>query len=368
MAFDTSTNTGGPEPAMHALMGLLVQKEGSDIHLIPGLPPVVRIDGELQRVPGYPVLGQPEMEALMRPIMTDEQLKLFIERKDFDFGYQYKNLGRFRVNTYLNKGGWASCLRLIPTRIKSVDELGLPAIFKRLTEYPQGLVLVTGPTGEGKSTTLASMIDRINEQRAEHILTIEDPVEFVYEPKKSIVSQRELLLDTNDWLMGLRSALREDPDVVLVGEMRDYETIGATVTVAETGHLVFATLHTASAAQTIDRIIDVFPGHQQGQIRQQLAAVLNAVVSQRLMPKIGGGRVPAFEIMVTNGAIKNLIREGKTHQIDNTIQTTGDEGNVLIENYLLGLVQKGLVKPEDAMTTAFRTEMMARLLGLSSGD
>jgi twitching motility protein PilT len=244
-----------------------------------------------------------------------------------------------------------------------MEELGLPPVFETFAKKKQGLILVTGPTGEGKSTTLAALIDRINSSRNEHILTIEDPIEFIYTPKKSIVSQREVNQDTKDWAIALRSALREDPDVVLVGEMRDYETIASAITVAETGHLVFATLHTSTAAQTIDRIIDVFPAHQQSQIRQQLASTLEGVVSQRLMRRQGGGRIAAFEVMVANGAVRNLIREGKTYQIDNSLQTSADEGNMLIEHSLAELVQKNLVRKEDALKTAFRYDQMKRILG-----
>ena len=227
----------------------------------------------------------------------------------------------------------------------------------------QGLVLVTGPTGEGKSTSLAALIDQINSTRNEHILTIEDPIEFVYEPKMSIISQRELNQDTHDWPVALRSALREDPNIVLVGEMRDFETMAAAITVAETGHLVLATLHTSTAAQTVDRIIDAFPAHQQEQVRQQVASSLEAVVSQRLVHKNGGGRVAAFEVMGVNPAVRNLIRENKTYQIDNIIQTTLGEGNMLIENSLMGLLNKGLINKEDAMRTAFRPDQLARLVG-----
>jgi twitching motility protein PilT len=353
---------------IYDIMQLLVDKEGSDIHLIYGIPPVVRIDGELIPVEGAPILGQQELELLIMPLMNDEQKKRLHDNKEFDFGYQFGEQGRFRVNVYMAKGQLSACMRLIPTRIKSMEELNLPEVFSTFTTKSQGLILVTGPTGEGKSTTLAALIDRINATRNEHILTIEDPIEFVYQPKKSIVSQRELNDDTHDWNMALRSALREDPDIVLVGEMRDYETIASAITVAETGHLVFATLHTSTAAQTIDRIIDVFPAHQQGQIRQQLAATLEAVVSQRLLPRVGGGRIAAFEIMVTNGAIKNLIREGKTYQIDNTLQTSAGEGNILIENHLATLVQQGQVTREDAMRIAFRPDQLQRLLGGGSDN
>lgn len=345
------------------ILNLLIEQNGSDVHLIPGLPPILRVDGDLIPVPGVGEIGPQEMDLLLNPLMNEEQQAAFAAHKEWDFAYQHEDKGRFRINAYLSKGKKAAALRLIPTRIRTLEELGLPKVFETLATKKQGLVLVTGPTGEGKSTSLAALIDRINAQRNEHILTIEDPIEFVYEPKRSIISQREINQDTKDWAIALRSALREDPDVVLVGELRDYETIAAALTVAETGHLVFGTLHTATAAQTIDRIIDVFPAHQQGQIRQQLASTLEAVISQRLLKKTGGGRIAAFEVMVTNPAIKNLIREGKTYQIDNIIQTTAADGNMLIENSLMDLLRQNLITKDDALRTAFRPDQLQRLLG-----
>lgn len=345
------------------ILDLLIDSNGSDIHLIPELPPVLRIDGDLAPIAGVGALSAQDMDALLEPLMTEEQKKAFNEHKEWDFGYQHGDKGRFRINVYFTKGRKAAAMRLIPAKIKTMVELGLPKVFGDLVNKQQGLVLVTGPTGEGKSTSLAALIDQINTERNEHILTIEDPIEFVYHPKRSIISQREINQDTKGWTVALRSALREDPDVVLVGELRDYETIAAAITVAETGHLVMGTLHTATAAQTIDRIIDVFPSHQQGQIRQQLAATLEAVVSQRLLKKIGGGRIAAFEVMTGNAAIRNLIREGKTYQIDNIIQTTAADGNMLIEASLLNLISQGLITKEDAIKTAFRPDQMQRLLG-----
>jgi twitching motility protein PilT len=341
----------------------LIEKVGSDIHIIPGIPPSIRVDGNLEFVPEIPALSVDQAKTLIAPLMNEEQKQNFVKKKEIDFGFQYQNKGRFRINVYTTKGGVGACMRLIPARVMSIEELGLPPIFSEFTNFSQGLVLVTGPTGEGKSTTLAALVDRINATRAEHILTIEDPIEFVYTPKSSIISQRELNQDTKNWPIALRSALREDPDVVLVGEMRDFETISSTLTVAETGHLVFATLHTSTAAETIDRIIDAFPANQQNQVRQQLAASLKAVVSQRLCSRIGGGRVPAFEIMMLNSAIRNLIREGKTHQIDNVLQTTANLGNVLIETYLVDLVKKNLITTETAFMNCFRKDVLERILG-----
>lgn len=294
--------------------------------------------------------------------MSQEQQEYVQLHKELDFGYQYGDKGRFRVNVYHAKGAIAAALRLIPKQIRSVDELQLPEILHQFTEFKQGLVLVTGPTGEGKSTTLAGIIEEINQKRAEHILTIEDPIEFIFQSKKSIISQREMNQDTQDWSLALRSAMREDPDVVLVGEIRDYETIASAITVAETGHLVFTTLHTNTAAQTIDRIVDVFPAHQQGQIRQQLAGSIKAVVSQRLVPTLDGGRVAAAEILLANSAVKNLIREAKTHLVDNVIQTSGADGMVLMEVSLVNKIKQGIISKEKAREYSFRPEMFDQLM------
>ncbi len=348
---------------IYNILDLLVERKGSDIHLIVGVPPILRVDGDLLPVPGVPALGEKEMDVLLEPLMNEAQKKNFLAHKEWDFAYQHQDKGRFRINVYHAKGCKAAALRLIPSRILTIEELNLPPVFGKLAEKKQGLVLVTGPTGEGKSTSLAALIDRINSTRNEHILTIEDPIEFIYEPKKSIISQRELNEDTKDWTVALKSALREDPDVVLVGEMRDYETMASAITVAETGHLVFATLHTATAAQTIDRIIDNFPAHQQTQIRQQLAASLEAVVSQRLLKKAGGGRTAAFEVMVVNNSIRNLIREAKSYQIDNVIQTTTNEGNMLFEMSLLDLLKQNMINKDDAMRAAFRPNQLLRMIG-----
>lgn len=348
---------------IHDIMEMLINQNGSDIHIIVGTPPMIRIHGDLTPVEGTPSLTSEQAENLIFPIMTQEQKDFVTVNKELDFGYQFKDRGRFRVNVYHAQGNIAAAMRLIPTEIKTIEELQLPPVLHEFTSYSQGLVLLTGPTGEGKSTTLAAMIEEINTQRSEHIVTIEDPVEFLYKPKKSIISQREVNHDTHSWNVALKSVLREDPDVVLIGEMRDYETIASAITIAETGHLVFATLHTSSAAQTIDRIIDVFPAHQQSQVRQQLAATIKAIVAQRLLPAIGGGRVPALEILVSTPAMANLVREQKTHQIDSVIQTSADQGMILFETYLQQLVQRGAISKETAIQQAFRPEDMRRLLG-----
>ncbi len=348
---------------IYNLFDQLIQLDGSDLHLVAGSEPYFRVDGALAPVENTPILTPETTRVLIEPLLTDEQKEYVEVNKELDFGYQYQDKGRFRINVYHSKGEWAAALRLIPPKISTIEELNLPQEFHRFAQYKQGFILVTGPTGEGKSTTLASVIDEINKSRAEHILTIEDPIEFVHQPDKSIISQREMNLDTHDWNLALRSAMREDPDIVLVGEMRDYETIASAITVAETGHLVFATLHTGTAAQTMDRMIDVFPAHQQEQIRQQLAATIVAVASQRLLPRKGGGRIPAVELMFANHAIRNLIREGKTYQIDNVVQTSGKKGMMLIETSLIQLLQKDLITKEAAMRQAFRPEELQRLIG-----
>lgn len=345
------------------ILELLITQKGSDIHLAVNHPPVLRIDGELRAIEGAPALTPEAVEMLITPLMSQDQMNILMKNREIDFGYQYEESGRFRVNVYHSLGHMAAALRLIPPKIRTIAELELPDILNQFVQFNQGLVLLTGPTGEGKSTTLAALVNEINRTRADHILTIEDPIEFVHKPIKSFVSQREVNQDTKDWSIALKSALREDPNVVLVGEMRDYETIAATITIAETGHLALATLHTSTAAQTIDRIIDVFPAAQQGQIRQQLAATIKVVASQRLIPKIGGGRVAAFEIMIVNDAIRNLIREQKTFQIDNVMQTSGEAGMILIESFLLDLVGRGIITRQTAIAAAFRPKELHRMMG-----
>jgi len=344
------------------ILQLVIDRNGSDVHVVVGSPPMIRVDGALMPVENTKNLKKEDAETLIFPLLTQEQKDYLIVNKETDFGYQFKDQGRFRINVYQQQGNLSAALRLIPKRIRSVEELQLPQIFHTFSQLPQGLVLFVGPTGEGKSTSLAALIEEINTTQARHILTIEDPIEFVYNPQRSLISQRSLQQDTHSWDIALRSALREDPDVVLVGEMRDYETIAATVTIAETGHLVFATLHTNSASQTVDRIIDVFPEHQQGQIRQQLASTLQAIISQRLVPISGGGRVAAAEVLIANSAVRNLIREGKTFQIDNVIQTAAEEGMISMEASLVSWVQKGVIAPEEARKYTFRPDEFDRLV------
>ncbi|HSW89763.1 MAG TPA: type IV pilus twitching motility protein PilT [Patescibacteria group bacterium] len=344
------------------LLALCVSQDSSDLHLVPGTPPYLRIHGELKVVEGEPVIDQKRAEDLLYPLLSQELRDQLLVNKEVDFSYQFKDLGRFRINAYFHKGMLAAAMRLIPTKIKTIEELHLPQIFHEFAKYTQGFVLVTGPTGQGKSSTLAAVIDEINQNRAEHILTIEDPIEYIYTPKKSIISQRELHADTHSWEVALKSALREDPNVVLVGEMRDYETIAAALTVAETGHLVFATLHTNSASQTVDRIIDVFPEHQQGQIRMQLSSTLAGIVSQRLLPSLKGGRIAAVDVMLATSAVKNIIREGKTYQLDNVISTSSELGMISLESSLAKLVNNGDVSYQKAKEHALNPDQFDRMI------
>lgn len=346
------------------MMELVIAHNGSDLHFVVGHPPSLRINGKLLAVDGEHPLSPDQTHDMARQVLNDEQMKIFEEKKEIDLSYQYGDKARFRVNIYTQKGTVALAMRLIPLRIKTIDELVLPSICHDIVKMNAGLVLVTGPTGTGKSSTLAAIIEEINQQRSEHILTIEDPIEFIYAPKKSIISQREVGEDTLGWGNALRSALREDPDVVLVGEMRDLETISAALTVAETGHLVFATLHTNSGPETIDRIIDVFPEYQQAQVRQQVASVLKAVLSQRLIPTSSGdSRIAALEILLNTPAVENLIREGKTFQLDNVMQTSGESGMMMIETHLVQLVSKGVITLEEARKHSIRPAELDRLMG-----
>ena len=344
------------------LLQLTIQQQASDLHLVVGVPPMLRVHGELQAVPGEPVVAAEKATEMIFSLLTPQQKDLLLTNRELDFSYALGNQARFRVNAYFEKGRLAIELRLVPAKIKTLEELRLPKICHSLTALKQGFVLVTGPTGCGKSSTLAAMIEEINATRAENILTVEDPIEFLYTPKKSIVSQREMHNDTHSWTVALKSALREDPNVVLVGEMRDYDTIAAAITVAETGHLVFATLHTNSAAQSIDRMIDVFPAHQQAQVRQQLASSLEGILSQRLVPSLKGGRVPAIEILLATPAVRNLIREGKSHQIDSTIQTSSELGMMTLEMSLAAWVKAGEVTLEVAQSYSLRPQELVRLV------
>lgn len=346
---------------MGQLLDIVVERGGSDLHITAGYPASVRVDGKL-----LPVVDKrlsPELaKELVLSILPDGKKELLDVNREVDLAYEHSENARFRINAYYQQQTLAGAFRLIPNRIKSIDELRLPQIYHQLTKLRQGLVLVTGPTGSGKSTTLASIIQEINETREEHIITIEDPIEFIFPKSKAMIDQRELHEDTHSWEIAMKSALRQDPDVVLIGEMRDYETISSAITLAETGHLVFATLHTNSAAQSVDRIIDVFPEHQQAQVRSQLSNVLEAVIAQRLIPLDKGGRQAASEIMIATPAIRNLIREGKTHQIDNVISTSADIGMLSMERALVNLVRENLITMERAQEYAVHPEEVVRLL------
>lgn len=342
---------GTASTRMKKLLDEAMGRKASDLHISVGLPPILRVDGKLTAIAGEDVLTGDASRKLAESIMTETQLERFTAKKEVDFSFGYQAM-RFRANIFLERGNVSAALRLIPKDVRSLEDLSLPTILEKLTLPTQGLVLVTGPTGHGKTTTIAAMIKHINDTRREHILTIEDPIEYMFEHNKSIIQQREVGADTLSFARALRSALREDPNVVILGEMRDFETIEAALTVAETGHLVMATLHTNNAAQTADRIIDVFPPHQQPQIRTQLANVLVGIVSQRLVPKASGGRVVAAEIMLATSAVRNVIRDAKTHQLNNLIQISGADGMISLDKVLAELVKKGEVTIDDALVWA----------------
>lgn len=345
------------------LLELTIARKASDLHLVVGYPPTIRIHGELVPVMGTQPLSDTDMTGLILSLLTPTQKQIYDATFELDFAVAFSTTARFRVNIFRQQNHLTAAFRLIPITIPELDTLGLPPVVPKLVELRQGLILVTGPTGHGKSTSLASMINRINLTRPAHVITIEDPIEYVYPRGKSVISQREMYLDTKSWTNSLRSALREDPDVVLVGEMRDYETIASTITIAETGHLVLATLHTNSASQTVDRIIDIFPQNQQPQVRSQLSSVLEAVISQRLIPTIVPGRTLAVELLLKTPALGELIRSGKTHLVDNLIQTSGELGMVNLETSLAKLVKEGRVAFDKAQGYALRPDLLAKLAG-----
>lgn len=353
---------------LQSLLALVVKNNASDLHLLPGLPPAVRIDGMLQYVASVPSLSSETVQSMVLGLLSNEQKDLLVANKELDFsmpygGGIYGDLGRFRVNSYYQRGLLCAAFRFLPKTIKTIEDLHLPQICHNFANLRQGFILVTGPTGQGKSTTLASMINEINMTRSSHILTIEDPIEYVYPNGKSIISQREMKSDTHSWTMALRSALREDPDVVLIGEMRDSDTMQAAMTIAETGHLVFSTLHTNSASQSIDRIIDSFPEHQQGQIRTQLSFTLKGIISQRLIPQLSGGRIPAVEVLVGTPAVASNIRDGKTHLIDSIIQTSQDVGMVTLDSSLSQLVLSGSISLDTAKSYSLHPDELLRMVG-----
>ncbi len=345
-----------------------IVSNASDIHLVAGIPPTIRVDGKLAHLSIYPPLLNEDIEAMIFSIITPEQKEMLISNRALDLSYgfgggNYGDKGRFRINLYFQRNTIAGAFRLLPAKVKTVEELKLPQVCHNFAKLKQGFILVCGPTGHGKSTTIASIINEVNMTQAANIITIEDPIEYVYPAGKSIISQRELGSDTLSWSESLKSALREDPDVIMIGEMRDTDSIASAITMAETGHLVFSTLHTNSAAQTIDRIIDSFPEKQQNQIGAQLSGSLAGVISQRLIPKIDGGRIVACEIMIANNAIKSNIREGKTHLIDSTIETSQDIGMIPLETSLSVLVKEGVITLEVAKSFVIRPESFAQLVG-----
>ncbi len=348
--------------SVNDLLKELVQLNGSDLHLRVGEPPVFRLNGKLVRSK-HQQLTRGDLANICDQLLTPKQKSKLVKFKEFDSSYSVPGLARFRVNIFYQNGNLGAVLRVIPIKIKTIDELGLPPVTKKFCTLPAGLVLVTGPTGSGKSTTLAAMVDHINTHQRRHIITIEDPIEFLHHDKLSAINQRELGADTHSFAAALRHVMRQNPDIILVGELRDLETISLALTVAETGHLVFATLHTTDAAQTIDRIVDVFPPEQQSQIRTQLAGSLQGVFSQTLLPKISGGRVAAFEVLVCHSGVRNLIREGKTHQIYNLIQTGGAEGMQLLDQNLKELVKKKIVSYENALAKASNPADFSKLSG-----
>ncbi|RJQ50501.1 MAG: type IV pilus twitching motility protein PilT [Nitrospiraceae bacterium] len=351
---------------LYDLLKTMIDKNASDLHISTGTPPRVRVDGQLVPLNGEP-LNPSDTKALCYSILTDSQKHKFEENNELDLSFGMKGLSRFRANIFMQRGAVAGAFRMIPYKIRTFGELGLPSIISELSKKPRGLVLVTGPTGCGKSSTLAAMIDKINRERHEHIITIEDPIEYIHTHSNCLVNQREVNSDTTSFKDALRYVLRQDPDIVLIGEMRDLETIEAALTVSETGHLTFATLHTNTAVQTINRIIDVFPAHQQEQIRVQLSFVLEGIISQQLLPKKGGGRVLAVEIFIPNPAIRNLIREDKTHQLYSMMQTGQTKfGMQTMNQSLFDLYKKGLITYEDALSKSSLPDELLNMMQRSS--
>jgi twitching motility protein PilT len=353
---------------MHDLLTLMIERGASDLHITTGTHPQIRLHGKLTPITQFEMLSPTDTQRLAYSVLNEGQKQKFEEENELDLSFGIHGLARFRCNVYRQRGAVACAIRVIPVKIRGFDELGLPAIVEQMAERPKGLILVTGPTGSGKSTTLAAMVDKVNSERAEHIVTIEDPIEFVHQHKKCMVNQREVFSDTHSFKNALKSILRQDPDVVLVGEMRDLETISAALTIAETGHLTLGTLHTNSCAQTINRIIDVFPTSQQAQVRAQLSLVLEGVLSQQLIPTADGrGRAMSLEIMVATPAIRNLIREEKIHQIYSAMQAGQKFGMQTMNQSLAELVQKRRISREEALNRSTLPEELAGLLGTSAG-
>ncbi|MEI8062247.1 MAG: PilT/PilU family type 4a pilus ATPase [bacterium] len=344
------------------LLGTVVQDGGSDLHLSEGRRPTIRISGQLIPLMKKENLTHADIEGLLKIMLVPKAMATFLDKKEIDFAYDFGNQGRFRGNAFVQKGFFSIVLRLIPKNIKSIAELNLPTILENFARKEQGFFLIVGPVGMGKTTTLAAMIELVNQERAAHIITIEDPIEYVYEQKKAIIDQREVGIDTDTFASGLQSVFRQDVNVLLIGEMRGPDTMAAAVTAAETGHLVFSTLHTNNAAQTIDRIIDTFPSEQQDQIRIQLAASLIGIFSQRLIPRIAGGMVPAYELLIANNAVSNLIREKRTHEINTVIETSLQEGMIDLNRSLADLVRKGEISIENAYQHSVNSKILEKYL------
>lgn len=351
------------EQKLFELLETVARQGASDLHISAGSPPTLRLDGDLVPLKDSKVLTPEDTKGIVEIMLNEEQKKHLQKQRSVDLSYAYKNIARFRVNAYYQFETISIALRFIPSEIRTVDELGLPDVIHRFAKYQQGLVLITGPAGHGKSTTLAALLDEINKSRNEHIITIEDPVEYIFTQDRSIVDQREVGRDTPSFPVALRDAFRQDPDIIMVGEMRDPETISTAITAAETGHLILATLHTNNAAQTIDRIIDSFPPDQQAQTRAQLALTLVGVVSQRLMPKIDGGRIPAIEVMFANSAIRNLIREQKIHEVSLVIETSYEEGMTSLNRSLAELVKNGDISMDVAENYSLNPSELKMLVG-----
>lgn len=351
-----------PQRKIELLLEQVIKHKASDLHLQVGLLPILRIDGLLKPLEQEKPLTEQDVETLVFSLLEEDQKKLLLRDKEFDFSFAFGDLGRFRVNAFHERSNLAAALRLVPNKIRSIEQLGLPKIVANFANYPRGLVLITGPTGSGKSTTLAAIIDKINSEQPKHIITVEDPIEYTHESKMAVVVQREVHYDTFSFSTALRSSLREDPDVVMIGEMRDLETIASAITIAETGHLVLATLHTNNASQSIDRMVDVFPPHQQPQVRSQLGNVLQAVCSQRLIPALAGGRVAATEVLVATPAVRNIIREGKNYQLEAVIQTGSESGMQSMDRVLVNMVHAGTISYDEARNYAIDNEQLDRLM------
>ncbi|EKE19544.1 MAG: hypothetical protein ACD_8C00143G0016 [uncultured bacterium] len=355
-------STTHSEQRVKSLLRLVAQQGASDLHLVVGRYPTLRLDGKLYPLTQESILSAEDTQSLSDALMTEENKKKLIADGQIDFSYNFEDKARFRTNIFYQQGNLSVAMRMVSGNVHTLEELGLPPILYDFTKNSQGLLLITGPVGHGKSTTLSALIDFINHNQDKHIVTIEDPIEYIYQQDRCIINQREVGRDTKSFADGLRSVFREDANVVLIGELRDLDTISTAMTAAETGHLILATLHTNDTSQTIDRIVDVFPAHQQNQVRSQIASVLLGVVSQRLLPKVGGGRIPAMEIMMNNHAVENLIRENKAYQIDSVIETSLREGMVSLDKSLADLIQRGLITVDDALVHAKNEEYLQMLI------